>query len=812
MSELYPDLINNFPNDIDPNRKFQDVTSANKALVLQYYTYKEAGNDAAATDLLNTNPALKDTIVTAEMIQYIYDMNVSQQRFYLNDVQTYLVNLVKPKGYFSETTKYTKYDTVQYTVNGAIQSYMGAKVDIPIGTPPTNTTYFDPITLRGEKGASGTGLSVRGVWNSLDTYYVNDCVSLNNAMWYAIVENTNNAPNDLSTYWKKFADLPSPIRVSTTQPASQNVGDEWHQISDTDNSLAIKVKQADGSYVAKNVVSNASFISDSNTAGVIHTYTHSKNGTVHNLIGTGRNIIFFATAGISEGDTWQVNGVTKSATLSNGDALTTDLFKSGNWVNCIYDGTKLNFFGGGSSALPNYSGKLTVHVATSDGGSVGSTRVRITNVQLGANYIQTLDALGNTTFNLLENHTYYVVLLDYPSSYYGGATNVTVTGGSTQTVTITLKTQPDIVGWRMNVATGAVEYTDGAENWLAASMGDTFDPGSWGDSWLFKNIKPCMLKGGVVQYYLNPNDFSKKVDGTAADITTGADGDVMIEFPMVYYKFYSETDINGVTWIGCRFSLTSPDSTYCANAFLSQSGVIQNTMYMAAYDGFTYNNALRSLSGKAPSVLQTIGTFRTQATANGTGYQQQEWSKRVLLQAMFVMMFKGTNSQALLGKGVTSASVAINTGTMDTKGMYWGDQTGTAGVKFCGIENFWGNISKFCDGLILVSGSSKYKIYGTYNDTATGYTTGVTMSTSLSTYIDTINISNGYGMIPKTVVSEDASSKFHDRVYTSTGTNICYTGGDWSYAAYAGLFSVGLGHTASVTNADIGAALSFTPQ
>jgi hypothetical protein len=579
-----------------------------------------------------------------------------------------------------------------------------------------------------------------------------------------------------------------------------------------DRKIQMHKKNSDGTYDNLYPVSNASLIIDSNTAGVIHTYTHEKTGTVHNLIGTGRNIIFFATAGISEGDTWQVNGVTKSATLSNGDALTTDLFKSENWVSCIYDGTKLNFSGGGSSVIPNYSGKLIVHVATSDGGSVGSTRVRITNVQLGANYIQALDALGNTTFNLLENYTYYVVLLDYPVSYYGGAANVTVTGGSTQTVTLTLKTEPDIIGWRMNTSTGAIEYTDGAVNWLPATMGTTFDGGSWSQSWLFKNIKPCMLKNGVVQYYLNPNDFTKKVDGTAADITSGTDGDVMIEFPMVYYKFYSETDINGVSWVGCRFSLTSPDSSYCANAFLSQSGVIQNVMYMAAYDGFTYNNALRSLSGKVPTVKQTISAFRTLATANGTGYQQQEWSKRVLLQAMFVMMFKGTDSQALLGKGVTSASAAINTGTMDTKGMYWGNQTGTAGVKFCGIENFWGNISKFCDGLILVSGSAKYSIYGSYNDAATGYTTGVTMSTSLSTYIDTINISNGYGMIPKTVVSADSSSKFHDQVYTSTGTNICYTGGYWSTAAAAGLFYVNLYHTASDTYATIGAALSFTPQ
>ena len=30
---------------------------------------------------------------------------------------------------------------------------------------------------------------------------------------------------------------------------------------------------------------------------------------------------------------------------------------------------------------------------------------------------------------------------------------------------------------------------------------------------IFKDIKPCVLKNGVVQYYLDPNDFTKRVDG-----------------------------------------------------------------------------------------------------------------------------------------------------------------------------------------------------------------------------------------------------------------------------------------------------------
>ena len=53
---------------------------------------------------------------------------------------------------------------------------------------------------------------------------------------------------------------------------------------------------------------------------------------------------------------------------------------------------------------------------------------------------------------------------------------------------------------------------------------------------IFKDIKPCVLKNGVVQYYLNPADLSKKADGTASDITSGNDGDVMIEIPKTGFK------------------------------------------------------------------------------------------------------------------------------------------------------------------------------------------------------------------------------------------------------------------------------------
>src|SRR5574344_2164725 len=156
----------------------------------------------------------------------------------------------------------------------------------------------------------------------------------------------------------------------------------------------------------------------------------------------------------------------------------------------------------------------------------------------------------------------------------------------------------------------AVTYTDDA-------VGMTPGSAEWDTMPIFKDIKPCVLKGGVVQYYLNPNDFTKKADGTAADITSGNDGDVMIEIPKTGYK---------ISTVGTILTIKVTDNPdagaegfrYYAHTRNAEGD--REKLYIGAYLGYTTSSKLRSLSGKTPTVSQAIGTFRTQAKANGTGY------------------------------------------------------------------------------------------------------------------------------------------------------------------------------------------------
>ena len=464
----------------------------------------------------------------------------------------------------------------------------------------------------------------------------------------------------------------------------------------------------------------------------------------------------------------------------------------------------------------NYSGKLVVHVSSSDGGSVSGTRVRIRNEALGSNYVQPLDALGNTVFSLLDNHTYYVVLLDYPSAYYGAAATVTITGGETQELTLTLKTEPDVVGWRINKATGAVEYTNGAKNFEPMSVaGGTLNAGSWEQHWA-TDVKPCLLKNMVVQYYLKKTgvflyDYEHQANGTSSDIRSGDDGDVMNEIPLMYYKFWDSTDPDGTAWNNFALAKEPQDDSWCCNAFLNRSGVPQDTIYIPAYKGSIYNSKLRSLCGVQPTASQTIGAFRTAANANGTGYEIRDLTKDRFLVALFILFFKSLDGQATLGTGAISGG-PVASGTLNDKPLFWGVPSASSGLKFMGMEFFWGNMFEWLDGIGWISsGNFGYKIRPPYNDDRSGYSdSGIAIPES--GYIDTMATANGFGMVPKTTVSDEASSKFHDYYYqNSENEPIIYCGSAWGFDVHCGPFYWD-NYTVASTSADIGASLFATPQ
>ena len=103
--------------------------------------------------------------------------------------------------------------------------------------------------------------------------------------------------------------------------------------------------------------------------------------------------------------------------------------------------------------------------------------------------------------------------------------------------------------------------------------------------------KGCLVKNGKVNYYLNPNDWSKKADGTPS-VLDGTDGDVMVHIP----KFYGKSGSNGnKRWV--RISTTKIDSSW----------VEIPEMFVSAYGITTYTDADKT---KIASVVNTTANYR----------------------------------------------------------------------------------------------------------------------------------------------------------------------------------------------------------
>lgn len=249
--------------------------------------------------------------------------------------------------------------------------------------------------------------------------------------------------------------------------------------------------------------------------------------------------------------------------------------------------------------------------------------------------------------------------------------------------------------------------------------------GSW------KNIidslirpKPCLLKDSKVITYLDPENYSRTIYGSGADIINESSGDVMIEFAKLPYKIEKNGNI-----IDFSICTRAEDDSWSYTAFLSEDGLSRESdyMYYSAYEGWIdSDNKLRSLSDKIPTADKPIFTYRDYSKNNGISYSMVSIAKRMYVTLLTIMVTKSLDVKTSIGLGVsdlnyTGDNKAIKSGTMNTKGLFYGDNTGRRGIKVFGIENFIGNLAEFTDGLVRLQGQLYSKTSYWYSDTGSGY-------------------------------------------------------------------------------------------
>ena len=417
-----------------------------------------------------------------------------------------------------------------------------------------------------------------------------------------------------------------------------------------------------------------------------------------------------------------------------------------------------------------------------------------------------------------------------------------------QTNILLLQHQQNIFAYHVNPNESdpyeAVTYLENAKGMIPAKMtGGGFSYGSWGSAFFLP--KPCVLKfDGTVDYYLNPYDYSKKIDGSAATIdSSNTTGNVMLEFPKIWVK-----RVPGAT-AGERtvyIADSKVDNDYKCFSNINSSNEEKDHFYIHAYNGTIHSSQMRSLSGVtlnstyAPNYTarqEILAAKANNPSGSAVMWFTDVWSDMQLLFDLLYLMGKSLDVQRTFGQGLSAggetAMRAYVTGTHNDKGLFYGDTIGTStAVKVLGIENLWACRWNRIAGLINVAGNLKVKMtYGTADgSTATEYETPLDSTDSTANltgagYLDygTILKSNGYvSQIQAdnskgykiTSISSGADNKYYcDYYYQASTANTKYyalLGGASADGAYCG-FSVLLDTEAAATYWSFGGALSCKP-
>ncbi len=332
------------------------------------------------------------------------------------------------------------------------------------------------------------------------------------------------------------------------------------------------------------------------------------------------------------------------------------------------------------------------------------------------------------------------------------------------------------------------------------AVGMVLGSDDWDD---FFGHRPCLFKNGVVQGYLNPNDFTKFENGQSADITSGNAGDVMIEFPRKGIKISTSGDIVTISMTECQ---NDPNFKYYAH---QRGDTDKSAFYIGAYEGYKSGSRLRSLSGKNPTVSKSIGQFRSLAQANGTGYDQSAYYQLIFRQVMYLLKYKNLNSQAVVGKGYTNGSSKRYTGGTNTRGMDYGTSSSNTQMKLFGIEDFWGNISEWIDGIYSNSIRNIMTATQFFNNTGSGYkNTGQGASHNINGYASKIQGSTDTGFIIK---ESSGSTSTHFCDYGGLrDSRVALFGGYWESGYAGGIFSLRvIGASSSSNDTAIGSRLMY---
>lgn len=229
--------------------------------------------------------------------------------------------------------------------------------------------------------------------------------------------------------------------------------------------------------------------------------------------------------------------------------------------------------------------------------------------------------------------------------------------------------------------------------------------------------KGCVANGAEINYYLNPNDWSQKADGTPS-VLDGTDGTVRVHIP----KFYGKSGVEGTkrwvrmstikmdnTWIEIPEMLvdayrstvdTTVSATPKAVSVVNTTAQFRGGGNRTANDTYLDTDAFRSDLGK-PRTNISRANMRTYATNTGSEMLCYEYYKWIFYWA-WVVEYATLNSQKAYTADLTAEGYhqgGLGDGVTTWNGD-WNTYNGYYPLTPCGYCNDIGNFTGVKDLVI----------------------------------------------------------------------------------------------------------------
>ena len=229
--------------------------------------------------------------------------------------------------------------------------------------------------------------------------------------------------------------------------------------------------------------------------------------------------------------------------------------------------------------------------------------------------------------------------------------------------------------------------------------------------------KGCVANGAEINYYLNPNDWSQKADGTPS-VLDGTDGTVRVHIP----KFYGKSGVEGTkrwvrmstikmdnTWIEIPEMLvdayrstvdTTVSATPKAVSVVNTTAQFRGGGNRTANDTYLDTDAFRSDLGK-PRTNISRANMRTYATNAGSEMLCYEYYKWIFYWA-WVVEYATLNSQKAYTADLTAEGYhqgGLGDGVTTWNGD-WNTYNGYYPLTPCGYCNDIGNFTGVKDLVI----------------------------------------------------------------------------------------------------------------